>query len=162
MEKRVRRWEDAFETGTLPEGFDIERVTELRGIKAELVEELAKMIPLRSPPPNLYTQATITRFRDSIRDMFTAKDSATARNYLRFLVNEIVVLDASIQIFTRTDAALRMMAETKNPTSVLSADGEVRTTVVDWLPLVDEFRTLCVAPTPEVKTVFAQIAAMTA
>ena len=156
VEKRLLRWQEAFETEQLPRDFDTERVTQLHQRREEIQETLAKIVPLRSPPPCLYTQATIARFRETIREIFMAEDCTTARNYLRFLIDEIVITDESVQIFVKSDAAFRMMAE-PSPSGVLTAEGQVRTTVVDWLPLVGTFRTFCVAPPPDVRVVFEQV-----
>ncbi len=46
------------------------RLRELQGKHAELAQTLGKVVPLRSPPPHLYAETTIERFRQTIRDVF--------------------------------------------------------------------------------------------
>ncbi len=64
--------------------------------------------------------------------------------------------DEQIDISARTDAALRLMAggSGQEKTECVNHSALSPTIVYDWLPLVDEFRTLCVAPTPDVKALF--------
>ena len=132
VEKRLRRWEEAFETGQLASDFDTERVSQLHERRDELRDTLSKVVPLRPPPPHLYTAANVAKFQQSIREIFLSGDTSLTRNYLIFLIDSIVITDDHVQIFAKTDAALQMMAELP-PSGVLTAEGQVRATVVDWL-----------------------------
>ena len=117
-----------------------------------------QVVPIR-PPPYLYTAANIERFQQSLKEMFLSGDNSMTRNYLRFLVEDITVTDEQIDISARTDAALRLMAggSRQEKTECVNHSVVSPTIVYDWLPLVDTFRTLCVAPTPEAQSLFASI-----
>ena len=50
-----------------------------------------------------------------------------------------------------------MATSRSSVTPVLTAEGAVHAAVGEWLQLVDTFRTLVVAPPPEVRQLFAEI-----
>ncbi len=135
IERRLRRWADAFENGELTADLGAERVAELQAKRDQLRETLAKVVPLRPPPPHLYGEATVQRFQESLRAVFLSGDQTLAKNYLRFLVEKIVVTPARVQLVARSDAAVRMMAAggqiEENPGQ--AGSGLSPTTVVDWL-----------------------------
>ncbi len=87
-----------------------ERVVELKAKRADLQQTLSKVVLLRPPPPNLYTEASITKFQSSIRSIFLSGDNALTKNYLRFLVDRIVVNGSHVQMVTRSEAVVRLMA----------------------------------------------------
>ena len=107
---------------------------ELKARKAELEETLAKVIPLR-PPPYLYTEANIARFRAQLKDIFLSGKTQVTRNYLRFLVHEVIVTDDRIEVILNPRSALALMAAEgrKAESEALSdAPDSVLTTVVSW------------------------------
>lgn len=131
---RIRRWEHAFESGDLDAADGASRLRELRAREDELKEAAAKIVQLRAPPPFLYTEANVTRFQDKLRDLFLGEDQALAKNYLRFLVENIEIDKETVTIVARSDAALRMMAGTEATTAgELTASAVSPTTVVPWL-----------------------------
>ncbi len=140
-----------------------DRVQELMNRKAELDDTLRKVVPIR-PPPYLYTAANIERFQESLKEMFLSGDNSMTRNYLRFLVEGITVTDEQIETSARTDAALRLMAggSRQEKTECVNHSVVSPTMGLAWLPLVDEFRTLCVAPTAEVQVVFEGLSGVAA
>jgi hypothetical protein len=79
--RRLRKWQDAFEAGDKTAA----------ALGTDLQQTLRKVVLLRPPPPNLYTEASITKFQTSIRSIFLSQDNALTKNYLRFLVDKIVV-----------------------------------------------------------------------
>jgi DNA invertase Pin-like site-specific DNA recombinase len=136
FERRIARWQEAFESGA--EAFEVAgpRLRELRAKRDELVATLAKVVPIRQVPPHLYTDATIRRFRESLHDMLSNRSTLT-KSYLGALVESITVSPGkaglAIDIAARTDAAVAMIAEgggkggLKHPEQVL-------TTVTHWRP----------------------------
>ncbi len=137
-ERRIARWQEAFETGEMHEAIGSDRLRELIHRRAELKDGLAKVVPIK-PPPYLYTQANIERFQESLKDMFLSAENPMTRNYLRFLVEGITVTGASIEISARTDAALQLMAgDGKPPPEKIEAEGvnpsaSSPTMGLDWL-----------------------------
>ncbi len=67
---------EAFETGDESAALGAERVAELKAKRDELRQTLAKVVPLRAPPPNLYSEASIKKFQESLRTIFLSRDNA--------------------------------------------------------------------------------------
>ncbi len=59
------------------------------------------------------------------------------KNYLRFLVDRIVVTGPEVEIHARSDAAVQMMAGPTKTGPGLTVPARSPTTVVDWLQLLD-------------------------
>ena len=141
LEKRISRWQDAFEAGDkAATELGADRVVELKAKRDELQQALRKVVLLRPPPPNLYTEASVTKFQNSIRSIFLSQDNALTKNYLRFLVEKIVVTGPKVQMVTRSEAVVRMMAAGGAATAgaVVEGDPAVSPTfAVEWLRLLD-------------------------
>lgn len=137
LDKRIARWLDAFETGAMPDDLGADRVRELRARRVEIDAALAKVVPLRPPPPHLFTEAAMARFQQSVRELFL-EGNALTKHYLRHLVAEVVVTDGDVVIRGRRDAVLTMMAANARTPSPLFTKGEgVLTSGVGWLRLLD-------------------------
>lgn len=65
-ERRIARYQEAFESGDMPAKQAADRVQELMNRKAELEDTLRKVVPIR-PPPYLYTASTLVRARSVSR-----------------------------------------------------------------------------------------------
>jgi site-specific DNA recombinase len=137
IEKRVSKWQDAFESGDkMATALGADRVVELKAMRDELQQQLRKVVLLRPPPPNLYTEARIQTFRDSIRSIFLSGDNALTKNYLRFLVDKIIVNGPKVQMVTRSEAVVRIMAA--GGTTVAEPDpANSPAFAVEWLRLLD-------------------------
>lgn len=133
VEKKLHRWVEAFEAGEMPEDLGAERVRELRAQRNELRETLSKVLPLRPPSAHLYSEQSIQKFQRNIQDTFLSGDNALTRNYLRFLVDEIVVHEDEIEIVGKTEAAVQMMAADGDHHKLVTAAGEVHSPVLRWL-----------------------------
>ena len=137
--KRLRRWTEAFETGDPSADLGAERIPELKAKRTELQQTLAKIVPLRTPPPYLYSEPSIQKFQASLRKIFLSNDATLTKNYLRFLVEKIVVTGAKVQMVTRSAAVVRMMAGA-NGGAALAADRDPSVSPsfeVGWLPIWD-------------------------
>ena len=141
VDKRITKWQEAFEADDKAAmALGGERVTELKAKREELQEMLRKVVPLRPPPPNLYTEASLKKFQDSIRSIFVSGDNALTKNYLRFLLEKVVVTGAQVQLVMRNEAVARMMVATSagGGNAAPERDPAVSPTfVVDWLRLQD-------------------------
>ncbi len=135
VERRIAKWQEGWESGDMPKDLGTDRVRELASKRAELTEMLAKVVPLRQAPAHLFTDATIRRFQDNLRGLFLGGENALTRNYLRFLVEGIVVTEGKAQLTVRTDAAARVMAAAPaGGSTALPVDPSVSPTfVVEWL-----------------------------
>lgn len=117
----------------------MERVRELRARRDELRETLSKLVPLRPPPPQLFTAATRQRFQGALRELFL-EGNALAKHDLDFLVAEVVVAEGDVIIRGKREAVLSMMAAGSAssplaPSPAFTPTGEVLTSVGDWLRL---------------------------
>lgn len=128
IERRLQRWAEAFETGEMSAELGAERVAELRAKREELREAIRKVVPLRPPPPHLYGEATIRKFRDSLRAVFLGNETSMTKNYLRFLVEKIVVTADRVQLVAKTDAVVRLMSAGGKMIESPSASGTRRLT----------------------------------
>lgn len=141
IEKRLRKWQDAFEAGDkTAAALGPERVVELKATRDDLQQTLRKVVLLRPPPPNLYTESRIAKFQNSIRSIFLSQDNALTKNYLRFLVEKIVVSGPQVQMVTRSEAVVRMMAAGGEGAAgaAVERDPAVSPTfAVGWLRLLD-------------------------
>src|SRR6266542_553964 len=138
LNRRIDRWEEAFETRREDADVIMPKLRDLRGKRDELAATLSKIVPLRAVPPYLYNETTIRKFQENIRELFLSKDTSLTRNYLRFLVQDITVRGAEITIRGRTDAAVALLASGAEPgTSPLNQSSAVLTSVVDWRPRRD-------------------------
>jgi hypothetical protein len=91
IDRRIAKWEEAFETGG--EAFAIvgPRIRELRETRDEVAGVLTKIAPIRHVPSNLYDDETLQRFQASMQAVLVENRSGIARNYLRALVDRITV-----------------------------------------------------------------------
>ena len=137
IDRRIQKWEAAFETGEMPKEAGADRLLALKDRRRELNETLAKVVPLRPPPPYLYSAESIEGFRASIRKLFLSGDNAMTRNYLRFLVDRIVLKGRQLELYARTEAAVRVMASSGAKKTTEVGTGEVLTSVLEWLPEQD-------------------------
>jgi hypothetical protein len=137
IEKRISKWQDAFEAGDRAAAeLGPDRVAELKAKREELQGTLRKVVLLRPPPPNLYTEASIGRFQSSIRSIFLSGDNALTKNYLRFLVEKIVVNGSNVRMVTRSEAVVQMIAaDGTTPADPNPANSP--SFAVGWLRLLD-------------------------
>jgi hypothetical protein len=134
IDRRIERWQEAFETGNLPPDLDLTRIRSLKAKRDELQEELAKIVPLRPPPGHLYTEAALRRFQASLRELFFSDDLVLARHHLRYLIQEIMVTDRHVAIEVRGATAVKLMASGGPVLGAAVAHQEgVLTSVVPWL-----------------------------
>jgi hypothetical protein len=135
IERRVQRWEEAFESGTMAEEVGADRLQALKAKRAELKTTLSKVVPIRPPPEAIRTGAAIRRFQSNLKELFLGGDNGVARNYLRLLIERIVVHGPEVEIHVRGAEAIALMAspeiskETKKETTEA-----VRASVGGWLP----------------------------
>jgi hypothetical protein len=136
LNRRIERWEEAFETRQEDADVIVPKLRNLRTKRDELAASLSKIVPLRVVPPHLYAETTIKKFQTSIRELFLADDTTLTRNYLRFLLEEITVQGTEITLRGRTDAAVALLASGADAAS-LNRSPPVLTSVVGWRPRRD-------------------------
>jgi hypothetical protein len=114
-QRRLAIWRDKLEERPADADVLLPRLRELQAQCAELEAALAKVVPLRAPPPQLYTDATLGRFQALLREAFLSGHNAMTRAYLRFLVERIDVRavgvrNVELNIRGRAAAALQLLA----------------------------------------------------
>jgi hypothetical protein len=143
IERRVARWQDAFETGAESADVVLPRLRELTAQRDELAATLAKVVPLHRPPPHLHTEATLERFQGMRRQVFLIGQSSMTRNYLRFLVERIEAgptkaEGTAMNVVDNTGAAVALMASVGPQLSApVNPQGPALSCVNDWLQLQD-------------------------
>ena len=143
IERRVARWQDAFETGAESANVILPRLRELTAKRDELAATLSKVVPLHRPPPHLYTEATLERFQGMLRQVFLSGQTSMTKNYLRFLVQRIEIGPmtadgTAINIVGKTGAAIALMASAGQELAApVNPQGPVLSSVSDWLQLLD-------------------------
>jgi site-specific DNA recombinase len=109
VERRIGRWELAFEDGTLDPRDGGDRIRQLRQRRTDLQRLLA--VPAEvDPPARLYTKASVQAFQGRLRALLLGDDHSIARTYLRFLVEGIEIRDHEVTVLARPEAAVRMMS----------------------------------------------------
>ena len=121
VERRIGRWEVAFEDGTLDARDGGDRIRQLRQRRGDLQRELATAAG-GEPPAHLYTRASVQAFGQRLRALLLGEDHSLARTYLRFLVDGIEIRDTDVTVLARPEAAARMMSGQE------PAEGQVLTT----------------------------------
>jgi site-specific DNA recombinase len=110
LDKALAKWEAAFERGA---ELDVvaPRLRELRKQRTALVETLDGLEPLAPAPKDLLADETIRNFQNKLRDIFISADTPITKNYLRFLVEKIEVLDDRVVIEAKARNAVALMAD---------------------------------------------------
>lgn len=134
IERRITRWEATFESGTQDMDVVAPRLRELREEQAKVSEMLTNLKPLDAPPKHLLDADTIAQFQALIRDIFVSADTPATKNYLNFLIEQIVVHADRVEIKSKPLNALALMAaapglrlgDVNHPEAVLTKGG-------DWL-----------------------------
>jgi hypothetical protein len=136
-DKAIAKWQAAFESGS---ALDVvaPRLRDLGVQRAGLVETLDGLQALAPAPKDLLADETIKKFQDKLRDIFISNDTPMTKNYLRFLVEKIDVLDDRVVIEAKARNAVAMMAhpaplepgDVNHPEPVLAKGRE-------WLRLLD-------------------------
>lgn len=110
VERRIARWELAFEDGTLDPRDGGDRIRQLRQRGSDLQRALATAADVQPPPARLYTRASVQAFQQRLRALLLGDDQSIARTYLRFLVDGIEIRDTDVTVLARPEAAVRMMS----------------------------------------------------
>lgn len=111
VERRIERWELAFEDGALDPRDGGERFVQLRHRRADLQRALSAAVAVQPPPARLHTRASVEAFRGRLKALMLGDDRSVARTYLRFLVEAIEIRDHDITVLARPEAAVKMMSD---------------------------------------------------
>lgn len=134
LDARIARWCQAFEQGGDLAALGVDRLRALREEREDVERQLATAA-LEAPgplPPYLFKPEVVERFRKRLKATLTAEDTGVAREYLRRLVDRIVINDGDVVVEGRASAAAALMAESRGSPAVSTTATKVRTHVVGW------------------------------
>ena len=103
----------------------------------EDVERQIATAALGSPgplPPYLFKPEVVQRFRKRLKATLGDSETGVAREYLRRLVDRIVISDGDVVVEGNASAAAALMAESRSGPAVSTTATKVRTHVVGWRP----------------------------
>lgn len=110
VERRIATWQETLETHADSADVVLPRLRELQAKRDELSTTLAKVVPLPTAPPHIYTEANLLRFQRSLRRLFFSEDTNLAKNYLRFLVERIEVRGDTLEVHCKTGPTVALLA----------------------------------------------------
>lgn len=134
LDQRIARWCDAFESGAGIAELGPERLRALRQEREE-VERQISTTAAASPqplPPYLFKPEMVARFRKRFKATLADQDTGVAREYVRRLVDRIVITDGDVVVEGKVASAVALMADSAAKSGVSSAAPKVRTYVVAW------------------------------
>ena len=88
---------------------------------------------LEETPAHLYAETTIRRFQRTVRDLFLSADSTLAKNYLRFLVEQITAKGNELEIPGKTTPRWRFSSIPSPPEAECFTKGWPNATSADAL-----------------------------
>jgi len=91
LEKRLARYYNAFEEGTLDPADVTERIAELNVQKREVEAELADRKTVKELPASISSPENVKRVQEDLRAVFQGSTPQTQKAYLRILVEEIIL-----------------------------------------------------------------------
>ncbi|MBK8995681.1 MAG: recombinase family protein [Myxococcales bacterium] len=134
LDQRIARWCEAFEAGEELAQLGADRLRALREEREDVERQLAATA-MASPaplPPYLFKPEVVERFRKRLKASLRDPDTGVAREYLRRLVDRIVISDGDVVVEGRATAAAALMAESRGGPAVSTTATKVRTHVVGW------------------------------
>ncbi|MBK9000863.1 MAG: recombinase zinc beta ribbon domain-containing protein [Myxococcales bacterium] len=139
LDARIARWCEAFEQGGDLAALGVDRLRALREEREDVERQLATAA-LDAPaplPPYLFKPEVVERFRKRLKATLSTEDTGIAREYLRRLVDRIVISDGDVVVEGKASAAAALMAESRGGPAVSTTATKVRTHVVGWRPRYD-------------------------
>ncbi|GMV19755.1 MAG: recombinase [Polyangiaceae bacterium] len=139
LDGRIARWCDAFEQGGDLAALGVDRLRTLREERADVERQLSTTaVEAPAPlPPYLFKPEVVERFRKRLKATLRDPETGVAREYLRRLVDRIVITDGDVVVEGRGSAAAALMAESRGGRAVSTTATKVRTHVVGWRPRYD-------------------------
>ncbi|MBI3201100.1 MAG: recombinase zinc beta ribbon domain-containing protein [Myxococcales bacterium] len=139
LDQRIARWCEAFEAGENLAQLGADRLRALREAREDVERQLAASA-MASPaplPPYLFKPEVVERFRKRLKATLGDPETGVAREYLRRLVDRIVISDGDVLVEGKASAAVALMAESRGGPLVSTTTTKVRTHVVGWRPRYD-------------------------
>jgi hypothetical protein len=136
LDARIARWCEAFEQGGELAALGVDRLRGLREEREDVERQIATAA-LGSPgplPPYLFKPEVVQRFRKRLKATLGDSETGVAREYLRRLVDRIVISDGDVVVEGNASAAAALMAESRSGPAVSTTATKVRTHVVGWRP----------------------------
>ncbi len=139
LDGRITRWCEAFEQGGDLAAIGVDRLRALREEREDVERQLSTTaVEAPAPlPPYLFKPEAVERFRKRLKVTLRDPETGVAREYLRRLVDRIVISDGDVVVEGKASAATALMAESRGGPAVSTTATKVRTHVVGWRPRYD-------------------------
>ena len=125
-------------------------LAQVEGDREETLRMVAALEKHREVPRHLLTKSNIARFATAARARLRNENASLRKGYMRHLVSRVEVGDREIKVAAPTPAL--PMAYWTPATGRRSASF-----VQGWWAFLDTYRTLCIAPSPEIREIFEQL-----
>ena len=133
IEAKLQRHIDAIEAGAVDLNLVGERIQELHEERENVRRELNNYQTPKAIPGTIQHPDNVRVIQKSLKDLFLARDSGIAKQYVRYLVDEIIVNGTDVHIHGNTTAFLNTLAQKNN---VRTGCLPVLTLGHDWLRVV--------------------------
>jgi site-specific DNA recombinase len=124
----------------------------LQAHRQGLLAEIAAIERQEQMPSRLLSSVNVRPFCTALKKKMVDVQSGFAKQYLRLLVDEIRVWERKV-VIRGTHASVAQALLGKK----LGTSSKVPSFWSNWLPFVNEFRTLCTIPPPEMKVALAEV-----
>ena len=98
LEKRLARYYQAFEEGTMNPSDVSDRIGQLKAQKKEIEAELAERVSIKELPASISSPENIKRIQEDLRATLLACSPQTLKAYLKILVEDIVLDGSKVTI----------------------------------------------------------------
>ncbi len=135
VERKLTRYYDAFEDGTLDPANMDDRVKELKVKEKKLEDELEHRTSVKELPPHLSSPENIALIRDELLKLVFTGSPQTVKRYLGILVEDIVMDGKKVSIRVKNEGILALLEQKEK----LSTGGvaPVLNSVYKWRPQRD-------------------------
>lgn len=130
VDLKLKRQLDAIEAGIVDMDLVGKRIQELREEREQVNKELQDYQTPKPIPKSLHTLESVRSIQSSLKQLFLTPDSAVAKRYVHYLVDEIVVSGPDVRIRGNTTAFLNTLAQKNN---VRTGNSPVLTLGHEWL-----------------------------
>lgn len=138
VDLKLKRQLDVIEAGVVDIELVGSRIQELREERERANKEFQDYQTQKPIPKSVHSQESIRSIQSSLKQLFLTPDSAVAKRYVHYLVDEIVVNGPDVRIRGNTTAFLNTLAQKNN---VRTGNSPVLTLGHDWLRTVRIQRT---------------------
>ena len=132
VEVKIKRQLDAIEAGAVDLELIGERLQALKAEKNDLTRQIAAQKECKPIPSSIHSSDNIRSIQENLKELFLSPDSAIAKSYTKYLVDEIRVKGTEVHIQGNKAHFVNTLAQKNN---VGTGDLPVPTLGIEWLPV---------------------------